>query len=109
MLVVPLVAEPQDPALLLRQTAEERGVQQQGIVAVPLAVFCRERNPRVSITEKNRLARLEDGHPLAVDAGRVEEERRTCRAGHLDDALARDFFDLVGSQHVRRTLAVASP
>ena len=78
-LKVGLVAKSQDALILVRNSSEECGVEQQWMVTIIGDVFGLKRNLRIMVPEKNSLSRLEDRDVLAVSRGGVEHEH--CSGG----------------------------
>ncbi len=76
-LKVGLLTKSQDALIVGRNTAEERGVEQQWMVTIIGDVFGLQRDLRIMIPEKNSLSRLEYGNVLAVSRGGIEHEHRS--------------------------------
>src|SRR6266481_3134586 len=68
-LEVGLVAKSQDALILVRNTAEECGVEQQWMVTIIGDVFELKWNLRIVVPEKDRLSRLEDRYVLPMNRG----------------------------------------
>src|SRR4029453_4979752 len=86
MNVVRLISEAEDALVLYGQLAQKGRVQEQWVIAIVVEVFLLEWYVWVVVVQENGVAFLQYGGTLAVNAGRVEHERRACRAVELHNS-----------------------
>ncbi len=83
-LIVRLVAETEDTAIVLRKITKEGRIEQQRVVTVVFDILGLQRDIGIVVVQEDGLARLQDRDALAMDAGSVEEDRAAGGAEEFD-------------------------